>query len=123
MDDVGTRDARLRQTAFDYVTRTAALQGGVPEYSDLARGFDYEGRRVPLINPQRGIFKPREMAWLLSVKTVFSRRGGQFGTTISGMLTGKSTQATIPSSTPSWARTRLLLTTAGSMRRWSDRFR
>ena len=77
MDDVGTRDARLRQTAFDYVTRTAALQGGVLEYSDLARGFDYEGRRVPLINPQRGIFKPREMAWLLSVKTVFPRRGGR----------------------------------------------
>jgi putative restriction endonuclease len=30
-----------------------------------------------LINPQRGIFKPREMAWLLSVKTVFPRRGGR----------------------------------------------
>ena len=77
MDDAGTRDARLRQTAFDYVTRTAALQGGVLEYSDLARGFDYEGRRVPLINPQRGIFKPRQTAWLLSVKTVFPRRGGR----------------------------------------------
>ena len=50
MDSV-TRDARLRQAAFDYVTRTAASQGGVLEYSDLARGFDYEGRRVPLINP------------------------------------------------------------------------
>ena len=50
MDDVGTRDARLRQTAFDYVTRTAAL------FFEI---------------------KPHEMAWLLSVKTVFPRRGGR----------------------------------------------
>ena len=29
------------------------------------------------INPQRGIFKPCEMAWLLSVKTVFPRPGAR----------------------------------------------
>jgi putative restriction endonuclease len=76
MDSV-TRDAQQRQAAFDYVTRTAAMRGGVLEYPDLARGFDFDGRRVPLINPQRGIFKPREMEWLLGVKTVFPRRGGR----------------------------------------------
>jgi putative restriction endonuclease len=75
--DLATRDAQLRQAAFDCVTRTAALQGGFVASSDLARGFDFDGRRVPLINPQRGIFKPREMAWLLSVKTVFARMGGR----------------------------------------------
>jgi putative restriction endonuclease len=75
--DLATRDAQLRQAAFDHVSRTAASRGGVLEPGDLARGFDFDGRRVPLINPQRGIFKPREMARLLSVKTVFPRRGGR----------------------------------------------
>jgi hypothetical protein len=53
----------------------ATMRGGLLAYPDLARGFDFDGRRVPLINPQRGIFKPREMAWLLSVKTVFREKG------------------------------------------------
>jgi putative restriction endonuclease len=75
--DQNTRDARLRQAAFDHVTRAAAARGGILESGYLARGFEFEGRRVPLINPQRGIFKPREMTWLLSVKTVFPRRGGR----------------------------------------------
>jgi putative restriction endonuclease len=35
------------------------------------------GERIPLINPQRGIFKPRQMAGLLSIRTVFPRRGGR----------------------------------------------
>jgi putative restriction endonuclease len=35
------------------------------------------GERIPLINPQRGIFKPRQMAHLLSIKTVFPRRGAR----------------------------------------------
>jgi hypothetical protein len=34
-------------------------------------------RRHPLVNPQRGIFKPRQMAGLLSIRTVFPRRGGR----------------------------------------------
>ena len=44
---------------------------------DLATGFEFEGDRIPLINPQRGIFKPRQMAGLLSIRTVFPRRGGR----------------------------------------------
>jgi hypothetical protein len=40
-------------------------------------GFDFGGERIPLINPQRGIFKPRQMEHLLSIKTVFPRRGAR----------------------------------------------
>jgi putative restriction endonuclease len=36
-----------------------------------------EGERIPLINPQRGIFKPQQMRYLLSIKTVFPRPGGK----------------------------------------------
>jgi putative restriction endonuclease len=71
------RDAQLRQAAFDHVNRLAATRGGVLASTDLASGFEFAGVRIPLINPQRGIFKPRQMEWLLSIRTVFPRRGGR----------------------------------------------
>src|SRR5262249_52035576 len=42
---------------------------------DLRTGFQFRGQRMPLINPQRGIFKPASMEKLLSVRTVFPRSG------------------------------------------------
>lgn len=43
----------------------------------IKKGFIFEGRRMPLVNPQRGIFKPKEMKFLLSIRTVFPRPGGK----------------------------------------------
>jgi hypothetical protein len=37
----------------------------------------FNGERWPLVNPQRGIFKPRGMPFLLSIRTVFPRKGGR----------------------------------------------
>jgi putative restriction endonuclease len=45
--------------------------------ADLAGGFEFGSKRIPLINPLRGIFKPRQMAGLLSIRTVFPRQGGR----------------------------------------------
>lgn len=70
-------DAQLRQAAFDHVQRLVGLRGGVLDSADLAGGFEFRGDRIPLVNPQRGIFKPRQMAGLLSIRTVFPRRGGR----------------------------------------------
>ena len=70
-------DAQLRQAAFDHVKRLDTLKGGVLDSADLAGGFEFGGERIPLINPRRGIFKPRQMAHLLSIKTVFPRRGAR----------------------------------------------
>jgi putative restriction endonuclease len=70
-------DARLRQAAFDQVNRLASLQGGLLESTDLGGGFQFQGERIPLVNPQRGIFKPRQMDHLLSIRTVFPRQGGR----------------------------------------------
>jgi putative restriction endonuclease len=70
-------DAQLRQAAFGHVTRLAALSGDVLGSDDLGGGFQFQGERIPLVNPQRGIFKPRQMAHLLSIRTVFPRRGGR----------------------------------------------
>jgi len=63
-------DAQLRQAVFDHVNRLAALKGGIIDSVDLSGGFEFGGERIPLINPQRGIFKPRQMAHLWSIKTV-----------------------------------------------------
>jgi putative restriction endonuclease len=75
--DPTDQDAQLRQAAFDHVNRVAALRGGVLDSSDLASGFQFGGQRIPLINPRRGIFKPQQMAHLLSIKTVFPRGGAR----------------------------------------------
>jgi putative restriction endonuclease len=40
-------------------------------YADLAR-FEYEGHPLPLMDPQRGIRKPRGMDSALSIRTVFT---------------------------------------------------
>ncbi len=39
--------------------------------------MSFEGERIPLVNPQRGIFKPQQMRFLLSIKTVFPKPGGK----------------------------------------------
>ena len=57
--------------------RRAAISGGLLDGTDLRDGFEFGGERVPLINPQRGIFKPRQMTGLLSIRTVFPRQGGR----------------------------------------------
>ena len=71
------RDARIRQTAFDAVSQMTSARGGTLEAVDLRNGFVFDGDRIPLINPQRGIFKPRQISWLLSIRTVFPRSGAR----------------------------------------------
>src|SRR5215472_10173669 len=75
--DPTSHDAQLRQAAFSHVNRLATLRGGVLDSGDLTGGFEFDGDRIPLINPQRGIFKPRQMEHLLSIKTVFPRKGAR----------------------------------------------
>ncbi|UHC17815.1 HNH endonuclease [Methylobacterium currus] len=66
-------DAAMRAAAVEQLRRRAVA--GVLTSDDLAAGFAYAGERVPLINPQRGIFRPRVMRHLLSVRTVFPSTG------------------------------------------------
>ena len=70
------RDAAMRLAAFDHVRRLTA-RDGVLDSSTIAAGFSYQGDRVPLINPQRGIFKPRGLPFLLSIRTVIPRAGAR----------------------------------------------
>lgn len=47
------------------------------EASEINSGFEFNGERIPFWNRRRGIFKPRQMRFLLSIKTVFPKPGGR----------------------------------------------
>jgi hypothetical protein len=67
-------DTMMRMAAFEHVRRLAEAHDLLTA-TELKPGFMYDGQRVPLINPQRGIFKPQQMRFLLSIKTVFPKPG------------------------------------------------
>ena len=70
-----SRDAHLRLAAAKHVKQLAVANSLTSE--DLRAGFAFQGQRIPLVNPQRGIFKPRAAEYLLSVRTVFPRTGAR----------------------------------------------
>ena len=76
INQLSEHDAAIRQAAFDRI-RMLQSRDLVLTHQDIARGFQFEDQRVPFINPQRGIFKPRPMPYLLSIRTVFPRKGGR----------------------------------------------
>ena len=72
--DTDAIDDKMRMTAFEQVQRLYDLHESLTT-NDLKAGFNYEGNRIPLVNPQRGIFKPKKMRYLLSIRTVFPAPG------------------------------------------------
>ena len=72
--DTDAIDAKMRMTAFEQVQRLNDLHECLTA-NHLKAGFYYEGNRIPLVNPQRGIFKPKKMRYLLSIRTVFPAPG------------------------------------------------
>jgi putative restriction endonuclease len=61
-------DRRVRVAAFQWLRSQAEVHGEILSRSILAEGFEFDGIRVPLLGPQ-GIFKPRVMAYPLSITT------------------------------------------------------
>ena len=76
MADQNADDTSMRSAAFQHVRRLHDLYGTLTS-DHLKAGFTWQGERIPLVNPQRGIFKPREMRYLLSIRTVFPRAGSR----------------------------------------------
>ena len=66
-------DTRIRLAAVEHLKRASVAD--VVTADDLKQGFVLDGQRIPFINPQRGIFKPAAMRYLLSVRTVFPVSG------------------------------------------------
>jgi putative restriction endonuclease len=70
------RDTLMRLAAFEHVRKVGEVHDHLTA-NELKPGFMFQGERIPLINPQRGIFKPHQMRYLLSIKTVFPKPGGK----------------------------------------------
>ncbi|OGU24885.1 MAG: hypothetical protein A2X66_06135 [Ignavibacteria bacterium GWA2_54_16] len=51
-------DQRVRLAAFDWLVRQVKIHGEFLPRELLAKGFELDGRRIPLVSPQ-GIFKPQ----------------------------------------------------------------
>ena len=66
----------MRLAAFSHVRMLGEVHDHLTA-TELKPGFLFQGERIPLINPQRGIFKPHQMKFLLSIKTVFPRAGAR----------------------------------------------
>ena len=54
-------DTLIRVAAFEHVRQLAQLHDHLTA-RELKPGFVFQGQRVPLINPQRGIFKPEALS-------------------------------------------------------------
>jgi putative restriction endonuclease len=70
------RDTLMRLAAFERVRRLSETHDHLTA-TNLKGGFDFEGQRIPLFNPQRGIFKAQRMRFLLSIRTVFPKPGSR----------------------------------------------
>ena len=68
MDFDRDHDARVRGAAFDWLAGQVSIHGDVLPRAILVQGFEFDGRRVPVISPQ-GIFKPALMQVPLSITT------------------------------------------------------
>ena len=72
----GSLDMPMRAAAFQRLQDLQQVYGHLTA-KELKPGFEFQGKRIPLVNPQRGIFKPKQMRFLLSIRTVFPRPGGK----------------------------------------------
>lgn len=62
-------DRRVRVAAFQWLAAQKRAMGDILPRSLLAQGFDFDGRRVPIVGPS-GIFKPAVAALPLSITTI-----------------------------------------------------
>jgi len=69
-------DTQMRMAAFEHVRMLGEIHDHLTG-AELKPGFVFGGDRIRLVNPQRGIFKPTQMRYLLSIKTVFPKPGGK----------------------------------------------
>lgn len=69
-------DAAIRRAAFDHLRMLSSGRDYVTS-EELGRGFEFNGQRIPFVNPRRGIFKPRQMSYLLSIRSVFPKPGNK----------------------------------------------
>ena len=70
MSEAADPDAVIRMAAFDRLRQLIAIRGGPLPWSSILEGFTFQGRHFHFASRAEGIFKPREMSGVLSLKTV-----------------------------------------------------
>lgn len=73
-------DWRIRLAAFDRLRTLRTQGGGVVSSQQISEGFEFEGERIALRNPQKGIWRPRQLGVdgaALSIVTVVPKAGRQ----------------------------------------------
>lgn len=70
------RDTLMRLAAFEHLNRLGEVRDHLTS-KDIEPGFNFEGQRIPLVSPARGIWKPQSMRYLLSIRTVFPKPGSR----------------------------------------------
>lgn len=69
-------DTRLRREAERWLT-IRTNEGQLPITSDELLDFEIDGQPFRLMDPQRGIRKPRELGSALSIRTVYTADPGE----------------------------------------------
>jgi putative restriction endonuclease len=62
-------EERLRAALFAHLDRLVAREGDVVGFDVLKGGFEFDGRRQPVMHRQRGIYVPAGSRYALSLKT------------------------------------------------------
>jgi hypothetical protein len=97
-------DTRMRAAAFEHVRRLNEVHDHLTA-NELKPGFVVNGDRIPLINPQRGIFKPQQLRSCFRSRPCSRSRAARSGTTTNARCIARFSRAMRRSTTPSWART------------------
>lgn len=66
-------DKRVRDAAFKAIEKLSLACGGMVPWRKIADGFHVDGQKVLFATQARGIFKPKQMATALSIKTTVSK--------------------------------------------------
>lgn len=69
-------DTLMRSAAFDRV-RYLSDNFDYLTTSLLNQGFEFNGKNIKIYHPQQGIHRPKEMLFLLSIKTAIPKPGGR----------------------------------------------
>ena len=69
-------DELIRNAAFATLRQLMATKPHLTS-NDLKAGFQFYRNRIPFVNQQQGIFKPKEMQYLLFIRTVFPKSGSR----------------------------------------------
>ncbi|MDE0305509.1 MAG: HNH endonuclease [Albidovulum sp.] len=67
-------DSRIRYAAIGHIQKFQANRQQL-SWSEIANGFVFRGRKLFFATQARGIFKPKQMKSLLSIKTVIPKPG------------------------------------------------